>query len=408
MKLVEKIWGRERLDEGLSAVLWHVTTIARALSIMNDGELKGMRLNPKKMGALSNVMAKQLIDDLVSTRGLDRTGLEKYTSVSFARSPATGFTDAVSYIDVDKQDLVFLKMNGKLLQNLGKGFAFQESNIEADEMEDRLLLGPNKRISPIERYCHSVHALAEGGSQRLALLKILQSKCKERSIEFYVHKSFPLSKHTIIPDNEWEKHFKGEDVELNLVSLNLSDQDFRGMDFNWVKANKANFNNANLEGVNFSEASLSDSTFQGAKMQGCDLSDAYLLSANLMRADLSGANLSGAVLSDAVFTSANLAGSDLSYVTAKNIVMHSVNLQFANLSSANLYNAKMFGANLKDANLVEADLLEASLVNADLEGADLTGAKLFDANFEGANLSGAKLPEDWQDIVKGKPGTLPE
>lgn len=408
MKLVEKIWGRERLDEGLSEVLWHVTTIARALSIMKDDELKGLRLNPKKMGALSKVMAKQLIDDLVSTRGLDRTDLEKYTSVSFARSPATGFTDAVSYVDVDKQDLVFLKMNGRLLRNLGKGFAFQESNIEEDEMEDRLLLGPNKKISPIEKYCHSVHALAEGGSQRLAFLKILQSKCKERNVEFFVHKSFPLSKHTIIPDNEWGKHFEGEGVELNLGSLNLSDQDLRGLDFRWVKANKANFNNANLEGVNFSEGSLSDSTFQGAKMQGCDLSDVYLLSANLMRADLSGAKLYGAVLDGAVFTNANLASADLSYVTAKNIVMHSVNLQFANLSSANLYNAKMIRANLKEANLVKADLLEASLISADFSGADLTGAKLFNANFEGANLTRAKMPDGWQEIIKGNPATLPE
>lgn len=403
MKLVEAIWGRQRVDEGLSEVLWHVTTIARALSIMKDGELKGMRLSPKEEGALSKATGEDMIRGIVAATGMERSELKKYTSVSFARSPATEFIDAIKYVGVNKQDIVFLKMNGRRLQSLGKSFAFHELGLEEDEMEDRLLLGPNKKISPIERYCHSIHVIAGGGPTRLMYLRMLQAEAKSRGIELYIHRSLPLTKHTIVPENEWENHFTGDSTELNLSSINMSGEDLRGLDFSSVRMLNSNFNEANLEGVDFQNSNLSRSTFQGAKMQGCNLGIARLHETKLMWADLSGADLTGAVLDGSTLTNANLSGANLTDALARNSVMHSVNLQFANLSSANLYNAKLIGANLKDALL-----LDATLVNADLSGVNLVGAEILGANFEGANLKGATMPDEWQVMVKGTPANHPD
>lgn len=96
-------------------------------------------------------------------------------------------------------------MNGRRLQNLGIGVSFQEEYISNyDEMEDRLLLASNKAISPINRYCDSIHYLIHEGLGRRnhkwvsRHVDSLKESAAARNIPFYYHRSLPLTQATVV------------------------------------------------------------------------------------------------------------------------------------------------------------------------------------------------------------------
>jgi hypothetical protein len=261
MRLSEAIWGR--LDEGLSEVLWHATPIFTAISIVRDDELKGMVLSQSKKMLPSLTSPYDVALDLGKKFGVPAESLYGLSSISFARSPTTGYI--VNDEDAERSmNYVFLKMDGRRLMNLGKGLAFKE-DVPIDEMEDRLILPPNKKISPLSRYCKSIHAIAGGGDNRLKALEALEEEVKARGIPFYLHRSLPLTQISVIPRLEWHKFFSG-----------------------W---SKMIYRGADLQGADLRGEDLQGADLRGADLRGADLRGAHLLGANLQGANLQGAKM---------------------------------------------------------------------------------------------------------------------
>lgn len=197
------------MKEGLSEVVWHVTSIPRAHFILKDGELKGLKLSQFKGGVNSSPLV--LIQDMINKYNIPREKLRTLTSVSFARSLTTGYIDYLAAnSDVSSSWgpnlIVAFKMDGRRLKNLGKAYPVHEwyevNDRIVDEMEDRLLLAPNRHIKPIERYCLSVHTLLPPlygeGAFRMSHLERLEEQAKQRGIPFYYHSSYPFVRGNVV------------------------------------------------------------------------------------------------------------------------------------------------------------------------------------------------------------------
>lgn len=215
-RLLEAIWGRQRLDEGLSEVLWHVTTIPAARGILGANELFGSAIGE---GKHSEQGMKALIQ-LSDITGIPMERLGELKVVSFARSLTTEFIEWLSMFHDEemhhiREVIVAFKMNGRALSNLGKGLPMDEFHEEPeyDEMEDRLILGRNKRISPLSRYVESVHVMLppdnDEGDHRMTHLEVLEQRCEDLGISFYYHNAYPFNKHNVA---DKEKRLSEEDL----------------------------------------------------------------------------------------------------------------------------------------------------------------------------------------------------
>lgn len=233
MKLTEKIWGKDsnssnqktglgqeeglgqksvlasgRLNEGLSTILWHITTVENAIEILIDGELKGMALDdPRHFGETSEIMSKDMIEHMVRAQGIPFQTLRRYRSVSFARSPSSSYLSAMG-------DAAYLRMDGRRLSNLGRSFAIKEWK---DEFEDRLLLAPGRRIEPIERFCKSIHIRVSdvwNDSNWVGMAteyyQMLGGLAADRGIALHFHSGLPFTGATIIRPGDpfWETALK--------------------------------------------------------------------------------------------------------------------------------------------------------------------------------------------------------
>lgn len=218
-RLVDQIWP-QRLNEGLSEVLWHVTPISNGLSILRSGELRGTPLDGTVgEGLISKVDMTFAVYDMIDMLGIDEEKFRRYRMISFARSLTSRY---VKYLSGESGKALFLEMDGRKLQNLGRGFSYVELK---DEAEDRLLLAPNRHVKPIERFCvgvHMVHAPDRilkhwDGTEVMdpknsGLARRAKNLAEERGIPFYLHKGFPLNKRTAYSEEDVKELLKPSDL----------------------------------------------------------------------------------------------------------------------------------------------------------------------------------------------------